>query len=63
MHPELVLCTVEGLGKHKALNLCPAFVKKFYDPLSSAYDKHSYEANHITVMKQVYRQGGIVACG
>ena len=44
---NLVLYIAEGLDRDRALNLCPAVVCKFYDTLSSAYDKHSYAVNHI----------------
>jgi len=46
-HPDLVVCTIEGLDRDRALNLCPAVVQKLYDTLSSAYEKHSYGVNHI----------------
>jgi len=46
-HPDLVLCTTEGLDRDIALNLCPAIVSKFYDTLSSAYEKQYYAPNHI----------------
>ena len=46
-HPNLVLCTTEGLDIDKALNLCPAIVCNFYDTFSSAYDKHSYGADNV----------------
>lgn len=46
-HPDLVLRIAKGLDRDGALNLRPAVICKFYDTLSSAYDKHSYGANHI----------------
>ena len=42
-----MLRTTEGLDRDRELNLCPAIVCTFYDTLSSAYDKHSYGADHI----------------
>ena len=46
-YPYIVFCIVEGLDRDRALNLHPIVVCKFYDTLSSAYDKHSYGADHI----------------
>jgi len=46
-HLDLVLHMDEGLDKHKALNLCPTIVSKFYNTLSVAYEKNSYAPDHI----------------
>jgi len=40
------------------LNLRPAVVQKFYDTLSSAYDKHSYGADHIWNCEETGLQAG-----
>ena len=57
-HPELVLRTAEGLDRDRALNLRPAVVQKFYDTLSSAYDKHYYGADHIWNCDEIGLQAG-----
>lgn len=52
------MCTVEGLDRDKALNFRPAVVQKFYDTLSSAYDKHSYGVDHIWNYDETCLQAG-----
>jgi len=41
-HPELSLCTVEGINKDRAMNLRPYVAFAFYDTLTSTYNANPY---------------------
>jgi len=42
-----VLQTIEGIDRDKDLNIHPEVVSRFYETLSSVYEKHSYSPDHI----------------
>jgi hypothetical protein len=63
-HPELVLQTIEGLDRDRALNLCPVVVTKFYDTYPMPTRNIPIVQNiYGTVTRLVYKLEGIVACG
>ena len=46
-HPNLLLRTIEGIDGDRYLNICRVVVSRFYDTLSSVYEKNSYPLDHI----------------
>jgi len=63
IHLDLLLHITEGLDRERALNLCPAIVSKFYNTISVTMNNtHMSQNIYGTLMKQAYKQEGIVVC-